>query len=53
VLSTFIFTGKFSSFTGPVIVLPIYLLEFIIIFGLKIDEIKDNELVIKYGESFS
>lgn len=53
VLSTFVFTGKFSSFLGSVLILPIYLGEFVISFGLEIEKIKDTNFVQTYGKPFN
>lgn len=39
VLSTFVFTGRFASFVGSTLMLPIYLGEFIITFGLEIEKV--------------
>jgi hypothetical protein len=52
VLSTFIFTGRFANFLGSVLILPIYFGEFIVTFGLEIDEIKENALIKRYGQEF-
>jgi hypothetical protein len=45
VLSTFVFTGRFATFTGAVVMLPLYAGEFVMIYSLGINYVKDSDFI--------
>lgn len=52
VLSTFIFSSRFACFVGAVVMLPIYSGEFIMIYGLRMNFVKDTWLYKEFGGHF-
>jgi len=49
VLSTFVFSGRFATFVGAVVMLPIYCGEFIMIYSLNIPYVKDTKFIQTFG----
>jgi hypothetical protein len=52
VISTFVFTGKFITFAAAVIMLPIYAGQFIMIYGLRMNYVKETEIFRTFGGHF-